>query len=470
MTFNNQTLAPEIAAKLKAIVGASGFSEDPADIVPFAEDVRRKFVGHTPLLLKPACLAEVSAILAMCDQTGTPIVPQGGNTGLVGGQIPTQGEVVLSLKRLNKIRAFDIPNASMTVDAGVILETAQQEAEKNGFILPLSMASKGSCTIGGMVSTNAGGVNVIRYGMAREQVLGLEVVLANGQVVDMLRTLRKNNTGYDLKQLFIGAEGTLGIVTGIALKLYPKPAACTTALLAIENLDAALSLLTRLQKATGSLLEAFEVFPRAALELVFKHIPGTTDPFTEASPWYVLCEFSGAEGINDTAETLLGAALEEGIAADAVIASSETQRAALWKLRECMSDAEKMEGPSFKHDVSVPVTLVPSFVAKAVAAINAHMPELRVVPYGHLGDGNVHFNILAASAADFDKRTPDVARVVYDVVHEFGGSFSAEHGIGLLKRDELRRYANPAELALMRTLKQTLDPNNILNPGKLYEG
>ncbi len=467
MTLNN--LAPETAAKLKTILGPKGFSEDPSDIAPYAEDVRRKFVGCSPLLLKPATTEEVSAILALCHETKTAIVPQGGNTGLVGGQIPTHGEVVLSLKRMNNIRAFDASNASMVLDAGVILEVAQQEAEKNGFILPLSMASKGSSTIGGMVSTNAGGVNVIRYGMAREQVLGLEVVLANGRTVDMLRTLRKNNTGYDLKQLFIGAEGTLGIVTGIALKLYPRPPARSTALLAIPNPDAALAILMRMQKETGSLLDAFEVFPREAVALVLNHIHGTVDPFAEPSPWHVLCEFSGANGIDEIAENLMGDLLEEGLATDAIVAASEAQRAALWKLRESMSDAERMEGPSFKHDVSVPVASVPAFISKAVAAVAAAMPDLRVVPYGHLGDGNIHFNILgAAPGPAFEKRTAEVARVVYDVVREFGGSFSAEHGVGLLKSDELLRYAHSSELALMRMLKQTLDPDNILNPGKLF--
>ncbi len=460
----------DVVVKLKSIVGLRGFSEDPAEIAPYVEEWRSKYKGHTPLLLKPSTTAQVSAILALCNETKTPVVPQGGNTGLVGGQIPLEGEVLLSLSKLNKVRAFDAEDASITADAGVILEVAQDMAEENGYILPLSMGSKGSATLGGMVSTNAGGVNVVRYDMTRAQVLGLEVVLANGQVVDALRTLRKDNTGYDLKQLFVGAEGTLGVITGVALKLCPRPPERSTAFLAVNDLDAAFSLLSRLQAETGSMLDAFEVFPREILNLVLKHIPGTQDPLAEASPWYVLCAFSGPVGIKNNIESVLGDAISDGLVTDAAIAAGDAQRRALWRLRESISEAEKKEGPSLKHDVSVPVRSVPEFVARGMAAFAAAAPDLKPVPYGHLGDGNIHFNLVPGDGCDTSKvlgRGGDISRIVYDVVREFGGSISAEHGIGVMKRAELKLHKSDAEMRLMRTIKKTLDPNNILNPGKM---
>jgi FAD/FMN-containing dehydrogenase len=407
-------------------------------------------------MLKPSTTAEVAEALAICHETGTAVVPQGGNTGLVGGQIPFNGEVLLSTAQLDRVRSIDRDGANMIAEAGIILANIQRAADDAGLLFPLSLASEGTATIGGNLSTNAGGVHVLRYGMAREMVLGLEVVLADGRVLDMLRTLRKDNTGYDLKQLFLGAEGTLGIITAAALRLFPRPADSRTAFVALPDLAAALALLTRLQAASGGMIEAFEILPRLGLELVLKHIPGTRDPFASPSPWYALVD---------------GPRLEEALAEDnAVLAASEAQRKALWRLRESMSEAQKKEGASLKHDISVPVAAIPDFVAHAVAAVHKLAPEARPVPFGHLGDGNLHFNFsvpLGGSSAEFLARRTEIERIVHEAVHRFHGSISAEHGIGLVKREELLRYKSAAELDVMRALKRTLDPKNILNPGKL---
>ncbi len=460
----------DVASKLKALVGPKGFSEDPAEIAPHLEEWRSKYKGRASLLLKPNSTAEIASILALCNETSTAVVPQGGNTGLVGAQIPFEDEVLLSLSRLNRIRALDAADSSMIAEAGVVLATAQRAADENDLLLPVSLASEGSCTIGGILSSNAGGVNVLRYGMAREQVLGLEVVLADGRVLDMLHTLRKDNTGYDLKQLFIGAEGTLGVITAAALKLSPKPAVRCTAFAAVADVRAAAALLARLQAATDGMVNAFEILPRAGLELVLAHIPGAKDPFDAPWPWYALCEVSGMKALQSVFEAALEQVMSGGLASDVVIAANQAQRAALWKLRESMSEAQKKEGNSLKHDVSVPVAAVADFIAKASAAVLAAMPGARPVPFGHLGDGNIHFNIQAAKGADiahFLARWDEIARIVHNIVREFGGSFSAEHGIGVMKRADLKRYKSSVEIDLMRSLKRTLDPNNILNPGKL---
>jgi FAD/FMN-containing dehydrogenase len=447
-------------SRLKDSVGPKGFSEDPREIAPHVEEWRGSYKGNTPLLLKPATTDEVSRVLAICNETNTPTVPQGGNTGLVGGQIPFHDEVLLSLERLNRIRHVDTAGANMIVEAGAILANVQRAADDAGMLFPLSLASEGSATIGGNLSTNAGGVHVLRYGMAREMVLGVEVVLADGRVLDMLRTLRKDNTGYDLKQLFLGAEGTLGIITAAALKLYPKPVEIVTALAAVQDPVAAVALLAHLQSATGGQISAFELVPRIGVELVTRHIPGTSDPLSTHSPWYVLIEATSGAGFD--LKRIVEDALANSVS-DAVIATSEAQRIALWKLRENMSEAQKKEGPSLKHDIAVPVAAIPDFIAKATAAVLNALPQARPVTFGHLGDGNLHFNF---NVPDVSKRE-EVARIVHDIVHDFGGSISAEHGIGVMKRGELLRYKSAAEIEVMRALKHALDPKNILNPGKV---
>ncbi len=463
----------ETLARLKAAAGATGFSEDPAEIAPHLEEWRSKYKGRSALLLKPATTAEVSAILAICNETGTPIVPQGGNTGLVGGQIPFDGEVLLSLSRLNKVRALDAAAHTISVEAGVILAAVQTAADEAGLLFPLSLAAEGSATIGGNLSTNAGGVAVLRYGMARDLVLGLEVVLADGRVLGHMTGLRKDNTGYDLKQLFIGAEGTLGVITAAVLKLFPRPEARATAFVAVPSPAAAVALLARLQAATGGLVAAFEIMPRLGIELVLAHMPGARDPLAAPSPWYVLVEATSAAqfDLHAVFETALASAGTD-IVTDAVLAASDSQRAAFWALRETMSEAQKREGASIKHDISVPVGAIPAFLAKATEAVLAALPGARAVSFGHIGDGNIHFNFSAPKGGDaeaFLARWEYVQRIVHDIVHDFGGSISAEHGIGVQKRDELARYKSAVEMDLMRALKRSFDPNNILNPGKVIE-
>lgn len=459
-----------ILEQLKSVVGPKGFSTEQAEIAPHLEEWRSKYSGSSPLLLKPATPQEVSAILALCNQSGTAVVPQGGNTGLVGAQIPFNNEILISLSRLNQIRSMDPHDASMIVEAGVILADAQKLADNNNLLLAPSLASEGTATIGGLISSNAGGVNVLRYGMMREQILGLEVVMADGRVLKGLRTLRKDNTGYDLKQLFIGAEGTLGIVTAAALKLLPKPSETATALVAVPNVKAAIALLAKLQHHTNGLLNAFEIISQAGLQLVLKHIPNTRDPFNAPSPWYVLCEASGIKGVGEAFLGGLESALNDGVASDVVMASSESQRTNLWRLRETLSEAQKLEGPSIKHDISVPISAAADFIDTAIAAVAARLPTAQPVPFGHLGDGNLHFNFQMASGADqksYLSHWEEVQQIVHDIVNEFGGSFSAEHGVGVMKREALRRYKSPLEIEMMQMLKRTFDPKNILNPGKL---
>jgi FAD/FMN-containing dehydrogenase len=465
---------PDTLARLKEAAGPTGYSEDPLVIAPHLEEWRSKYKGSSGLLLRPATTSQVAAILKICNDTNTPVVPQGGNTGLVGGQIPFNGEIVLSLSRLNRIRKLDATARTIVVEAGVILAEVQRAADAAGLLFPLRLAAEGSATIGGNLSTNAGGVNVLRYGMARDLVLGLEVVLSDGRVLDLLRSLRKDNTGYDLKQLFIGSEGTLGIVTVAALKLFPKPAELSTAFVALPSPAAAVDLLAKLQAETGGQISAFELVPHIGLELVLKHVPGARDPFASTSPWYALVEAAAASrfNLNEIMETALASATAERMINDAVIASSETQRAALWSLRESISEAQKREGASIKHDVSVPVSAIPRFLEEATAAVLRVVPGARPVSFGHIGDGNIHFNFSAPKGGDdaaFLAHWSQVQGTVHDIVHRFGGSISAEHGIGVQKRDQLLLYKTPVEIELMRTLKRTLDPRNVLNPGKVVE-
>ncbi|HEY1614513.1 MAG TPA: FAD-binding oxidoreductase [Rhizomicrobium sp.] len=464
--------SPETIARLKSAAGAGGFTEDAAAIAPHLVEWRGKYRGHSLLLLQPKAVAEVSALLSICNETRTPIVPQGGNTGLVGGQIPLNGEILLSLHRMARIRDIDTDGMSAIAEAGVVLADMQRAADEAGAYFPLSLASEGSATLGGNLSTNAGGVNVLRYGSARQLALGIEVVLADGRVLDLLRRLPKDNTGYDLKQLFIGAEGTLGIVTAAVWKLFAPPRTCETAFVAVPDPAGAITLLRRLEEASGGFLSAFELICRTGLDLVLAHIPRTSDPLAKSSPWYVLVEATSSAPmpLREMLESALQRAMDGGIATDAVLASNQAQRDALWRLRESLSEAQKIEGASIKHDVSVPLRAIPELIARGIEAVTTLVPGVRPVPFGHVGDGNIHFNFSAPKGADgtaFLARWEDVARVVHDLVHELGGSISAEHGLGVMKRDEILRYKSETEMDVMRSLKRLLDPNNILNPGKL---
>ncbi|MBN9544134.1 MAG: FAD-binding oxidoreductase [Alphaproteobacteria bacterium] len=460
----------EIFDRLKQAAGPGGFSEDANEIAPYLEEWRSRMRGQTRLLLKPATTEQVSAVLAICHETGTPIVPQGGNTGLVGAQIPLHGEVLLSLKRMNRIRAVDAPGMTLTAEAGVTLKQAQDAAAGEQLLFPLSLGSEGSCTIGGNIATNAGGNHVLRYGMMRALVLGLEVVLADGRVLPMLKSLHKDNTGYDLKQLFIGAEGTLGIVTAASLRLFPHPAQMITALTAVPSPEAALALLGHMQARTGGLLSSFELISRPTLEMVLRHIPGTRDPLATSSPWYVLMEESGGAGAS--LEILTQSALEEAAGAefltDAVVAQNQAQARSFWHMRETISEAEKREGVSIKHDISVPVASIPAFIAEATAVVVEKFPGARPICFGHMGDGNLHFNFSAPVGQDaaFSAQWDEVQLTVHDIVKTYSGSISAEHGIGQMKRDLLPRYKSSEELDAMRALKHAFDPKNILNPGK----
>jgi FAD/FMN-containing dehydrogenase len=464
------TLAPDVVARLKDAAG--GFSEDANEIAPHLVEWRGKYQGKSSLLLKPKKTAQVSAILKICDDTRTPIVPQGGNTGLVGGQIPFHGEVLLSLERMNAIRTVDAAGMTLAAEAGATLARVQEVARDAGRFFPLSLASEGSCTIGGNLSTNAGGVDVLRYGNARALTLGLEAVLADGRVLDLMSGLHKDNTGYDLKQLFIGAEGTLGVITAAVLKLFVKPEVIETAFVAVRDPHAAVELLSRSQAATGGMVSAFELMPRIGIEFVTAHIPGTRDPLSAPSPWYVLMEATAGKGldIRNALEGTISEAIETGLAADAAVAANETQRAAFWKLRESMSEAQKPEGGSIKHDVSVPVKDIPAFLDQGIALVQKLVPGIRPVPFGHLGDGNIHFNLSVPKGGDskaFLARWDEISRAVHDLVHRFRGSISAEHGVGVMKRDEILRYKSPEAIEAMRALKRAFDPNNILNPGKV---
>jgi len=477
---SSAALTPALLAELHGIVGAAGLISDPDAMLPYVREQRGNYIGRAPLVVRPATTAEVAAVMRCLYAAGVKMVPQGGNTSLCGGSTPSAGgdEVVLNLARLSRVRAVDAQNFTMTVEAGCILADLHEVAAQAERLFPLSLAAQGSCQIGGNLSTNAGGTQVLRYGNARELVLGLEVVLPDGQVLDLLRGLRKDNTGYDLKHLFCGAEGTLGVITAAVLKLFPRPTAQVTALLALPDLAAALVLLGQARAATSDALTAFEFIPRRALEFVLRHIPGTREPFGVPYPHYLLLEATatstdGAKALQPQVLALLGQAAAQGLVLDAVLAQSPEQAAALWKLRESISEAQKPEGVSLKHDVAVPVSRVAEFVATASAQVEAAYPGIRVVAFGHVGDGNIHFNLsqpagaVGAEAAAFAAARPRLARLVHDLAVGLGGSFSAEHGIGRLKRDELRRYRSEVELDVMRRIKNALDPKGLLNPGKV---
>ncbi|HEX7599946.1 MAG TPA: FAD-binding oxidoreductase [Polyangia bacterium] len=454
--------------RLKQIVGPAGWADDPDTLAPHLVEWRSRYQGRTPLLLKPGCTAEVAAIVRVCAEAEVGIVPQGGNTGLVGGQIPRESgqEILVNLARMNRVRSVDPINNTLTAEAGCILAAVQQAAADQDRLFPLSLAAEGSCQIGGNLSANAGGIHVVRYGNSRDLVLGLEVVTAEGEIWDGLRGLRKDNTGYDLKHLYIGAEGTLGIITAAVLKLFPRHRQVETAFAAVPTPEAVLGLFNLARDMSGDGVLAFEMISQLALELVLKNMAGVSDPLPARSPWYVLTDLTVARA---AAETFLARALDQGLIADAVLAGSAAQGAALWKLRESISEAQKRESASIKHDVSLPLSHIPSFIKQALAAVQELIPGIRPVPFGHVGDGNLHFNFSQPAdldAAAYLARWEEVNRVVHAIVVTHGGSISAEHGIGVSKRQEARRYKSAVELGLLQKVKEALDPKGIMNPGK----
>ena len=459
---------------LAATVGPAHVLTD-GDLAAWEQDWRKRYRGKALAVVRPGTTAEVAAVVRACAAHGTALVPQGGNTGLVGGSVPDASgtQVVLSLSRMNRVRGLDAANLTLTVEAGCILQTVQETAAAAGLLFPLSLAAEGSCTVGGNLASNAGGTQVLRYGNARELCLGLEVVTAQGEVWDGLAGLRKDNTGYDLRDLFIGSEGTLGIITAATLKLYPAPAAVMTALAAVPSMADAVALLQLAQARLGPGLTGFEVMNGFSLALVRKHFPQLRQPLPPAE-WTVLLEQSDTEGeahARALFEGLLEAALEAGVIADAAVAESIEQSHAMWHLRESIPLAQAEEGLNIKHDIALPVSRIPHFVSETDALLAARWPGLRLVNFGHLGDGNLHYNVQAPDgqpAADFLRdQERDINTVVYDTVSAHGGSFSAEHGIGALKRDELKRRKSPVAMQLMRTIKQALDPAGLMNPGRL---
>jgi len=460
--------------RLAAAVGAGAVLRG-ADIAPHLRDWRGRYTGAARCVVKPATTAEVAAVVTICAEGRVAMVPQGGNTGLVGAATPSGSgtAVVINLSRMNRIREIDLSNNTLTAEAGCLLQQVQEAAAGADRLFPLSLAAEGSCEIGGNLSTNAGGVAVLRYGNARELVLGVEVVLPDGRIWNGLRGLRKDNTGYDLKHLFIGAEGTLGIITAAVLKLFPRPRVTATAWAAVRDPAAAVALLGALQGACGDRVTGFEIVGRAALELVLKHIPGARDPLAAPAPWYVLMELSDsleALGLERVLEQVLQAEAESGRVTDAVLAQDLSQARALWHLRENISEAQRVEGISIKHDISVPVSRIAEFISRADAALLQAFPDLRIVNFGHIGDGNLHYNLSKPDATaneDFIARTPQANRIVHDIVAELGGSISAEHGLGQLKREEILRYKSDVEMDLMRAVKRALDPQGLMNPGKV---
>jgi D-lactate dehydrogenase (cytochrome) len=465
-------LAPDLLARFIAIIGEKYAVTAPAELEPYLREERGLYHGRSPLVLRPASTAEVSAILALGNETATPIVPQGGNTGLVGGQIALDGEIVLSLKRLDRIREIDPTSNTITCEAGVVLARVQEAAAAADRLFPLALGAAGSCTIGGNLATNAGGTGALAYGVARDLVLGLEVVLADGRVWHGLNKLKKDNTGYELKHLFMGAEGTLGVITAAVLKLFPAPKSVETAFIGVPSPRAALDLLALTQDRTGGAATGCELIERILIDFAVKHGAGLRDPLTGKHRWYVLLELSSSEreGLREKLEAVLADGADKGLIEDATIADSLDRRNAFWRLREMLPEVQKYEGGSIKHDVSVPLAAVPDFLAEASAAAQALIPGCRPAPFGHLGDGNIHFNVSQPVGADMQAylaRWHEVNACVHAVVAKHGGSISAEHGIGRLKRDDLPGVKDPVAMELMRTLKRTLDPKNILNPGKV---
>lgn len=464
---------PDFLDRLRAVVGDKGWITDSVALAPYLSETRGNFRGDCAMVVRPASTDEVARVVGLCSEAAVAVVPLGGNTGLVGGGVPTGG-IVLSLERMTRIRAVDCINHTITVEAGCILVDVQNAAADAGAFFPLSLAAEGSCRIGGNLSTNAGGINVLRYGNARDLVLGLEVVLPSGQIWDGLRGLRKDNTGYDLKQLFIGAEGTLGVITAAVLKLFPKPRARVTALAGAETAEDVLALFARARDALGDSLIAFEFWSRRCHQFVLDHVPGMGDPLPSAHPFYALMEVATPQSeetaLREKAEAALATAHDAGTIGDATIAANDGQRAQLWKIRESIPEAQKHEGASLKHDIAVPISRVAEFLRKADARIGAALPGARVCAFGHIGDGNIHYNLSQPTGAAADRFIAERERIsllVNDLVEEMGGSFSAEHGVGQLRLRELERYKTDVEIDLMRCIKAAIDPVGIMNPGKV---
>jgi D-lactate dehydrogenase (cytochrome) len=466
------SLPAAVVEAIRAVVGPKGVVDEPAALAPYMGEERGLFRGRCAAVIRPASTAEVSRVVTICAGAGVPIVPQGGNTGLVGGGVP-RGGIVVSTARLDRILALDTINRTVTVEAGVILADVQAAADLAGALFPLSLGAEGSCRIGGNLATNAGGINVLRYGNARDLVLGLEVVLPDGRIWNGLRGLRKDNTGYDLKQLFLGSEGTLGIITAAVLKLFAKPKSSEMALAAVPSVAAAVELFRRINDAAGEALTAFELMARLAIDFCVAHVPGCADPFPNRHPWYVLLKLTSLrrnDPLREMLEDVLAEAYEHDIVADAIVAQNEKQKAALWRMRESVPEAQKYEGGSIKNDVSVPLSRMAEFIDRASGAVERAIPGIRVVAFGHLGDGNVHFNLSQPPGMDRQIYLAEwnrIERLVSDLAAELGGSFSAEHGIGELKRESLLRYKSDTEVALMRCIKRAIDPNNVMNPGKI---
>jgi FAD/FMN-containing dehydrogenase len=467
--------------KLRSIVGDKGLITDAEGKHPYLSDWRENYLGIAEAVVRPATTEEVSAVVKLCVAEKVQIVPQGGNTGLVGGGMPheTGRQIVLSLNRMNRVLEVDTVGYTMTVEAGVVLKIIQETAAEHDRLFPLSLAAEGSCTIGGNLSTNAGGVQVLHYGNARQLVLGLEVVTPQGEVWNGLRALKKDNTGYDLRDLYLGAEGTLGIITKAVLKLWPKPKDVATSWIAVPSPGAAVELLSSAHSASEDNVTSCELMARQGIDFVLKHIPGATDPLGERHDWYVLLEWSSTRprrdgdnqsGLTEKMEAYLGEAMDRGLVLDAALAQNEAQARAFWALRENHSEAQKQEGPSIKHDISVAVSRIPAFMEDGLAAMKKALPECRPVPFGHVGDGNLHFNCQSPPGWDkkrFFQHGDAISGAVYDLVVRYGGSISAEHGIGRLKVDELAHYRSQVELDVMRSIKRALDPANLMNPGKI---
>ncbi len=475
MTADKISLSDNFILRLSQILGQRGIITDAADMAPYLLGERGSFEGKALAIARPASTEEVAAVVGQCAEFGVPIVPQGGNTGLCGAATPFEhgGELLVSLTRMNKVRDIDPLNYAITVDAGVILADVQKAAEEVDRLFPLSLGGEGTARIGGNISTNAGGTGVLKFGPARDLVLGLEVVLPDGRIWDGLTALRKDNTGYDLKQLFIGAEGTLGIVTAATLKLFPKPRQVETAYIAVPNPQAAVELLSQAREASGDRVVTFELIPRLPMEFALRHIPDVRDPMATPHDFYVLFEIASSQAGNDlrgVMESTLSDAMEAGLVLDGVIAESGAQAKDFWRIREALPEAQKYEGVSIKHDIAVPVSRVADFMEQASAKVEEAVPGIRICAFGHVGDGNMHFNLAQPEGGDgvaYKARQEEINRLVHDVVVSMGGSISAEHGIGRLRKEELAHYGSDIGLDMMRRIKAVLDPSDLMNPGKV---